>query len=164
MVVIMYIESDQEGQRMDSGDSDDQFLSQVFSAIEEADVISIFFPLLRRALVIDMRDAPEASPMIRIQGQVNSMEERIASIERMRPGMGKIRSILGVPWLKSVRGLEDAGVLTRLTDRLTQAGMNQAESGPALRSAINQLWKIEHLAFIGLVRGEGYKTLWTAKR
>ena len=96
-------------------DQDDQFLSQVFSAITEADVISIFFPLLRRALVIDLRrakdgDAPESPPMIRVLGQVNSMEERISSIEQLRPDMGKIRSILGVPWLKSVRSLEEAGI------------------------------------------------------
>ncbi len=145
-------------------DQDDQFLSQVFTAIAEADVISIFFPLLRRALVVDMRGAPEAYPLVRIMGQVNSMEERISTIEQQRPGMGKIRSILGVPWFKSVRSLEEAGVLSRLVERLVQAGMYPAESEPALRNAINQLWKIERMAFAGLVRGEGYKTLWTTKQ
>jgi hypothetical protein len=149
-------------------DQDDQFLSQVLSAIAEADVISIFFPLLRRALVVDLRrskdgDAPESSPMIRVLGQVNSMEERISSIEQLRPGMGKIRSILGVPWLKSVRNLEEAGIISRLIERLDQAGMHPAESSTALRGAIDQLWKIERMAFVGLIRGEGYKTLWTAQ-
>ena len=42
--------------------------------------------------------------------------------------------------------------------------MYPAESVPALRSAIDQLWKIERMAFVGLIRGEGYKTLWTTKR
>jgi hypothetical protein len=145
-------------------DQDDQFLGQVFSAITEADVISIFFPLLRRALVIDLRGAPEAPPVVRVLGQANSMEERISSIERLRPGMGKIRSILGVPWLKSVRSLEEVGITDRLTERLTGVGMHQTESVPALRDAINQLWKIERLAFAGLIRGEGYRTLWTTKQ
>jgi hypothetical protein len=145
-------------------DRDDQFLSQVFSAIPEADVISIFFPLLRRALIIDLRNAPESSPMIRVMGQVNSMEERISSIEQMRPGMGKIRSILGVPWLKSVRTLEEVGITASLIERLAQAGMYPPDSVPALRDAIDRLWKIEGMAFKGLIRGEGYKTLWTAGR
>jgi hypothetical protein len=149
-------------------DQDDQFLGQVFSAMTEADVISIFFPLLRRALVIDLRrakdgDAPDSTPMIKVLGQVNSMEERISSIEQLRPGMGKIRSMLGVPWLKSVRNLEEAGLVNRLIERLDQSGMHPAESTLALRGAIDQLWKIERMAFVGLIRGEGYKTLWTAQ-
>ena len=142
---------------------DDQFLSQVFSAITEADVISIFFPLLRRSLVIDLRNAPEQTPMVRVMGQVNSVEERINSIEEMRPGLGKIRSILAVPWLKSVRSLEEVGIVDSLVERLAQGGMYPSEGGKAVRDAMNQLWKIEMLAFNGLIRGEGYKTLWTAK-
>ena len=144
-------------------DQDDQFLSQVFSAITEADVISIFFPLLRRALVIDLRNAPESAPLIRLLGQVNSMEDRISSIEQLRPGMGKIRSILGVPWLRSVRSLDEVGIMTSLVERLAQAGLYPPESESALRSAIDRLWKIERMAFVGLIRGEGYKTLWTTK-
>jgi hypothetical protein len=144
-------------------DRDDQFLSQVFSAISEADVISIFFPLLRRSLVIDMRDAPQTVPMVQVMGQVNSVEERINSIEQMRPGMGKIRSILAVPWLKSVRSLEEVGIVDSLVERLAQGGMSPPDGGKALRDAVNQLWKIEMLAFNGLIRGEGYKTLWTAR-
>ena len=145
-------------------DRDDQFLSQVFSAITEADVISIFFPLLRRALVIDLRNAPEVPPVIKVMGQVNSIEERITSIEEMRPGMGKIRSILGVPWLKSVRTLEEVGITEGLVERLSQAGMSRSESSAAIRKSIDHLWKIEVMAFKGLIRGEGYKTLWTANR
>jgi hypothetical protein len=145
-------------------DQDDQFLGQVLSAITEADVISIFLPLLRRALVIDLRGAPEAPPMVRVLGQVNSIEERISSIERLRPDMGKVRSILGVPWLKSVRSLEEVGITDRIIERLSEVGMDHSESVPALRDAINQLWKIERLAFAGLIRGEGYRTLWTTKQ
>jgi len=145
-------------------DRDDQFLSQVFSAITEADVISIFFPLLRRALVVDLRNAPETPPMIRVMGQVNSMEERINSIEEIRPGLGKIRSILGVPWLKSVRSLEEVGITSSLVERLAQAGMYPPESASALHNSIDRLWKIEAMAFKGLIRGEGYKTLWTARQ
>jgi hypothetical protein len=145
-------------------DQDDQFLGQVFSAIREADVISIFFPLLRRALVIDMREAPDTPPMISVQGQVNSMEERIANIEQQRPGLSKIRSILGVPWLKSVQGLDETGVTARLIERLAEAGMSPTESGATLSNAINQLWKIEKMSFKGLIRGEGYRTIWATNQ
>ena len=143
-------------------DNEEAFLSQMFAAISEADVISIFFPLLRRALVVDVRQDDATPPMVRVMTQVGSLEERIASIEQERPALGKIRSILGVPWLKSVRNLEDGGVVDSLVRRLAEAGMPPEVSEQQLRKAINSLWGIERLAFVSLIRGEGYKTLWTS--
>jgi len=143
-------------------ENEDAFMNQMFAAMTEADVISIFFPLLRRALVVDVRREGDAVPMVRVMGQVNSMEERIASIEAERPELGKIRSILGVPWLKSVRGLEAGGVVDSLVRRLSEAGMSPEASRSHIRKAINSLWGIERLAFVSLIRGEGYKTLWTS--
>jgi hypothetical protein len=144
-------------------DNDEAFMSQMLAAITEADVISIFFPLLRRALVVDVRHDDTSPPMVRVMAQVSSMEERIASIERERPGLGKIRSILGVPWLKSVRNLDDGGVIEGLVERLAEAGMPPEEGRSLLRRAVNTLWGIERLAFVSLIRGEGYKTLWTSE-
>ncbi|MGA7732821.1 MAG: hypothetical protein WCD37_16310 [Chloroflexia bacterium] len=143
-------------------DNEEAFLNQMFAAITEAEVISIFFPLLRRALVVDVRHDEGTPPMVRVMSQVSSMEERIASIERERPDLGKIRSMLGVPWLKSVRNLEDGGVLDSLVRRLAEAGMPPEVGAPLIRKAINSLWGIERLAFVSLIRGEGYKTLWTS--
>lgn len=143
-------------------DNEETFMNQMFAAIAEADVISIFFPLLRRALVVDVRHDELAAPMIRVMSQVNSMEERIMSIEGERPGLGKIRSILGVPWLKSVRGLDEGGVIDSLVQRLAEAGMPPETARTHLRKAVNSLWGIERLAFVSLIRGEGYKTLWNS--
>ncbi len=141
---------------------DEAFMNQMFAAITEADVISIFFPLLRRALVVDIRHTDESPPVVLVMSQASSMEDRIASIERERPDLGKIRSILGVPWLKSVRTLEDGGVVDRLVKRLSEAGMPPEVSEPLLRKAIKSLWGIERLAFVSLIQGEGYKTLWNS--
>ena len=44
------------------------------------------------------------------------------------------------------------------------AYMSRSESSAAIRKSIDRLWKIEVMAFKGLIRGEGYKTLWTANR
>jgi hypothetical protein len=145
-------------------DNEDAFLNQMFAAITEADVISIFFPLLRRALVVDVRHDTDTPPMVRVMTQVGSMEERIASIEGERPGLGKIRSILGVPWLKSVRDLDEGGVVDSLVGRLSEAGMPAEVGSAQIRKALKSLWGIERLAFVSLIRGEGYKTLWTSGR
>ncbi len=145
-------------------DNEEAFLNQVLAAIAEADVVSIFLPLLRRAVVIDLRHEPGIPPMVKVMPQAGSMEERITGIELQRPELGKIRSILGIPWLKSVRNLRDEGVTERIIQRLVEAGMSPAESERLLGKAVNSLWGIERMAFVSLIKGEGYKTLWNADK
>ena len=142
---------------------DDQFLSEVLSSIAGAEVISIFFPLLRRALVIDTRRDDETDPLIRVMPQVASMEVRIEGIEKMRPQLGKIQSILGIPWMKSVRNLQEHGITDRLEERLSEAGMSRDAAEAGLNSAVKQLWKLERLSFVRLIRGDGYATIWSAQ-
>lgn len=144
-------------------DDDDQFLSQVLSGIAEAEIITIFFPLLRRALVVDTRhDEKGMGHMVGVLPQVGSMEERIAVIEGMRPQFGKVRSILGIPWLKSINSLREHGVVERLVNRLSSSEMTTPMAQEMVRGAVTQLAKVEHLAFIALIRGEGYQTLWSS--
>ncbi len=145
-------------------DNEDQFLSQVLSGISEAEVVTIFFPLLRRAMVIDARGDEEAGYMVKVMPQVNSMEERIRSIEKLRPQLGKVRSILGVPWMKSVRRLDEHGVSHMLVDKLVSAGATYAEAEAAVQAAAEQLWRLEKMAFVRMIRGEGFSTLWTTTR
>ncbi|MDQ3705268.1 MAG: hypothetical protein M3437_08620 [Chloroflexota bacterium] len=145
-------------------DNEDQFLSQVLSGISEAEVVTIFFPLLRRAMVIDARGNEQSAYMVKVMPQVNSMEERIRSIEKLRPQLGKVRSILGVPWMKSVRRLDEHGVTRMLVDKLVSAGATYGEADAAVKAAAEQLWRLEKMAFVRMIRGEGFKTLWTTKR
>lgn len=143
---------------------EDQFLSDVLSGISESEIITIFFPLLRRAVVIDTRQNEHGGQMIKVMPQVSSMEERIAIIERMRPEFGRIQSILGVPWMKSVRNLREHGVTARLVERLIQSGMPRPAAESMLDRAIAQLWRLERIHFKRMIRGEGYATIWAAQR
>ena len=144
-------------------DEDDQFLNQVLSGISEAEIITIFFPLLRRALVIDTRNNEGAGHMVRVVPQVGSMEERINSIERMRPQFGKVRSILGIPWIKSVSSLSEQGVTDQLVQRLCDADMPQPRAREVVNLRLKELGQVEHRAFVAMIRGEGYQTLWSAR-
>lgn len=143
-------------------DDSDQFLGQVLSGISESEVISIFFPLLRRALVVDIRHDEQTSPLVRVMPQAKSMEERIRSIEKLRPQLGKVQSILGVPWMRSVRGLREHGIWNSLAGRLTQAGVPAGTAEKQINDAIEQLWRIERLGFERMIRGEGYATVWSS--
>lgn len=143
---------------------EEEFLSQVLGAIAEAETIAIFFPILRRALVVDIRHDESTSPLVKVMPQVQSMEERIKAVERLRPELGKVRSILGVPWMKSVRRLREHGVTDRLIERLVEVGMPPSTATATVHESIEQLWRLECMAFARMIRGEGYKTIWAAKR
>ncbi|HUP28161.1 MAG TPA: hypothetical protein VM409_06970 [Chloroflexia bacterium] len=141
---------------------DEQFLGQVLSEIAEAEIITIFFPLLRRALVVDTRSDGEMGHLIKVMPQVRSMEERISSIQKLRPSLGKVHSILGIPWMKSVRGLREHGVRARLIERLASSGVPLTLAEKQISEALEQLWRLERLGFERMIRGEGYTTIWAA--
>jgi hypothetical protein len=144
-------------------EDDDQFLNQVLAGISEAEIVTIFFPLLRRALVIDTRHDDETGQMVRVMAQVGSMEERIGVIEGMRPRFGKIRSILGIPWIKSIHTLREQGVVEQLEKRLSDSGMPAFRAESAVAEAVAELTRIEHRAYVSMIMGDGYQTLWSAQ-
>ena len=147
---------------VDDVDQSEQFLDQVITGISESEVISIFFPLLRRSLVVDTRREAGTPHMVKVMPQAKSMEERISSIEELRPGLGKIHSILGIPWMRSVRSLRDHGIKSSLVQRLTTAGVPAGLAAKQVEDAIDLIWRIESMGFERMIRGEGYSTLWTA--
>lgn len=142
---------------------DEQFLDQVMSGISEAEVITIFFPLLRRAIVVDTRHDENSKQMVKVMPQAGSMEERIRGIEKLRPQLGKVRSILGVPWMQSVRRLDEDGIAERLVARLVSSDMLPSSARSAVSEATGQLLRLEQMAFVRMIHGEGYRTVWTAK-
>jgi hypothetical protein len=145
-------------------DDDDQFLNQVLAGISEAEIVTIFFPLLRRALVIDTRHDADTAQMVRVMPQVGSMEERITVIEGLRPEFGKVRSILGIPWIKSIHTLREQGVIEQIEKRLSDSGMPISKARSTIADGLSELTRIEHRAYVSMVLGDGYQTLWSAQR
>ena len=145
-------------------DDDNAFIGEILTGIGEAEVITIFFPLLRRALVVDTRHDIDCGPMVQVDKQARSMEERIAGIEKMRPQLGRVRAILGIPWVRSVKRLHQEGIADCLFRRLLATNMTPYEAQSAVDRAIEQLWRYEQMAFTRMIEGTGFATLWTAKR
>jgi hypothetical protein len=143
-------------------DDDDQFLSQVISGIAAAEIITIFFPLLRRALIVDTRHDDNNLHMVSVMPQVRSMEERISTIERLRPQLGKVQNIMGIPWIKSVNSLRENGITDQIVKRLIDADMPAFQASEAMQKAMQDLWWVEHRAFVSMIRGEGYQTIWSS--
>jgi hypothetical protein len=140
----------------------DEFIVQVLSTIDEAEVLTIFFPNLAKALILDARSNYETSPLIKVTNQVNSMEERMMSIEKMRPSLGRVRSIAGIPWTKSIRTLRENEVVARLEQRMVRAGMEPEKANAFCHEAFKKLLEIERLQWIDLIKGNSpfYKAIW----
>lgn len=143
---------------------ENEFIGEILLGISEADVITIFFPLLRRALVVDTRHDLESGPMVQVDVQARSMEERIAGIEKARPQFGRVRAILGIPWVRSVKRLHEEGIADCLFRRLLAANMSPHDAQAAVDRAIEQLWRYEQMAFTRMIQGTGFATLWTARK
>ncbi len=143
-------------------ESRDEFITQVLSTIDEAEVLTIFFPNLAKALIVDARRNYEEGPLVKVVNQVNSMEERMAAIEKMRPGLGRVRSIAGIPWTKSIRTLGENGIVARLEQRLVQGGENTYAASQACGAAFQKLQELEHSQWVDLIKGQNtlYKSIW----
>ena len=141
---------------------DDQFLLQMFAALDDADVVTIFFPFLRRALVVDTRHSAETGPLLAVVPQVGSMQERVTWVTEARRGFGRPDSIVGVPWLKSIRSLVEHSVLERIAWLLIRRGVAPPVAESSIARILGDLERLERGAYQAMLRGEGFETVWQA--
>ena len=86
--------------------------------IDEASVVTLYFPMLRSTLLMDTRSGKFVRPYIGIVPMARSSSERFESLKRLRPRLPRPDSITMIPWARRVGALEEAGVWERLIARL----------------------------------------------
>ena len=137
-------------------------LDAVFHHMESAQTLSIFFPLLRRALVIDMRHGPQEGPLVRVMPMARSAADRLRSLKRLRPHMPRATEIVAIPWAGYVGNVISSGVWERLTKRLAAEGDEKTVA--AANTALEELMRIERHELALLIKGEQYETMWARKK
>jgi len=135
-------------------------MDEVFRNIQEAEVMSIFFPALRQALVLDTRFNATDGPMVRLLPMAGSPQERLRSIRRLRPGFRRLQNLTLIPWQRYVESLVDSGVWAKLEDRIKQSGDTSAIE--AFDAALLELRNLERKELHAVIVGEGYQTIWSA--
>ncbi len=98
---------------------DDEFvfnLDEVMSNIDDAEVMSLFFPTFRKAVVIDTRSDDGEGPMVRILPMAASPQERLRTIRRLRPTLPRLRTLTLIPWPRYVESLVGLGVWDRIVN------------------------------------------------
>jgi hypothetical protein len=131
---------------------------EVNKNIDVAEVIALYFPLLRKTLLMDMRTNDVDGAMIRVVPMANTPEERFQSLLKMRPRFGRPDSITIIPWPKYVQSLEDLGIRERIVRRLADTG--SADAVRESERCFSELAKLERKEIYRAITGENYETIW----
>ncbi len=137
-------------------------LEAVFKQIESAQTLSLFFPMLRRSLVIDLRHGTQEGPMVRVMPMARSASDRLRSLKRLRPHLPRANEILAIPWTGYISTLVSSGVWGKLADRVRAEGGEV--SSKDMDNALVELQRIERHEMALLIKGEQYETMWARKR
>ena len=132
----------------------------MLKSIDTADVISIFFPSFRKALVVDPRSNERHRPLVQIAPMAASPQERLRLIRRQRPGLPRVRNLAVIPWTRYVDSLVRLGLWDKLIDRLEDAGEDAIRE---CENALTELRNMERTEHVNAIVGKNYHTIWSAQ-
>jgi hypothetical protein len=140
-------------------DSDFRFdVAEVNRSIDAADVIALYFPLLRKTLLMDFRTNDVDGAMIKVVPMANTPEERFQSLLKMRPRFGRPESITIIPWVKYAQSLVGMGIWEHVVRRFADAGSPEAVRD--CDRCIQELERLERKELRRALTGENYETIW----
>jgi len=133
-------------------------LAEVNRNLDTAEVAALYFPLLRKTLLIDTRRSKLDGPMIKVVPMVSTPEERLRSLRELRPRFPRPESVTIIPWPKYVGSLLRLGVWDHIASRLAEVGdpqlMRQCEA------CLQELLAAEREEIGRAIRGDNFQDLW----
>jgi hypothetical protein len=133
-------------------------ISEVNRNIDSAEVIALYFQLLRKTLLMDLRTNDVDGALIKVVPMANTPEERFQSLVKMRPRFGKPEVITIIPWPKYVPSLVALGVWDHIVRRFAETG--SPEIVRQCERCYAELAKLERDEIRRAITGENYDTLW----
>ncbi|MDP6455577.1 MAG: hypothetical protein QF898_20030 [SAR202 cluster bacterium] len=135
-------------------------IDEVLRNVQEAEVMSIFFPSFRRALIVDTRSNADDGPMVRLMPMASSPQDRVRSIRKLRPGFPRLQNPTLIPWQRYVESLVNLGVWEKIVTRIEESGDGKAIQ--ACEAALTELRRLEREELVAAISGENYQTIWSA--
>jgi hypothetical protein len=133
-------------------------IDQVLQNVSDAEVMSVFFPTFRRALIIDTRSNESAGPFVRLMPMARSPQDRMRSIRRLRPQFPRPANLTLIPWQRYVDSLVESGVWDQIVERVRQSGDEEAVG--ACNQALSDLRQLERDELVSAITGRNYHTIW----
>lgn len=134
-------------------DGADLDLRAVCQNIAEAEVITVYFPLIGRTLLVDARHTADVSTMVRVVPMARDTGERLRSLRRLRPMLPRPESITMIPWHMRAGTMVSTGVWDCLLRRL--------DDHPAAEACLAELQRLERAERVDAILGRRYEALWT---
>ena len=128
-------------------------LEAVCQNIAEAEVITLYFPLLGRTLLVDARCAPDTGTLVRVVPMARDTGERLRSLKRLRPTLPRPESITMIPWQMRVGSVASTGGWACLLRRI--------DGQPAAEACLEHLRMLERTEQLDAILGRRYEALWT---
>ena len=135
-------------------------IRDVIQNIERAEVMSVFFPTFRRALIVDTRYKDDVGPFVRLMPMARSPQDRMRSIRRIRPEFPRPTNLTLVPWQRYVASLISSGVWDKIIARLEESGDERVLI--ACDEVLEELRQLESAELTAAITGNNYHTLWSA--
>lgn len=142
---------------LDGGPGYEIDLDAVHQNVDEADVVSVYFPMLRKTLIVDTRTCDDAGPLVQVVDMVQNASERFRSLRRLRPQFPRPESITLIPWVMRVSSLRETGVWGHLTARLSNAGPEILDDAA---NCFDELSMLERREMRQALNGSEYHTIW----
>mgnify|MGYP003992385279 CR=1 FL=1 len=137
-------------------------LERVAQNIDEADVITIYFPLLGKTLIMDARCNDTVGPMISLVPIATDSIDRSRSFRRLRPQFPRPESISMIPWTNRVGSLDRMGVWPRILARLESLLGEDCDLQERADTCLRELGQLEVREMLRAVSGDQYHTLWAS--
>ena len=137
-------------------------IDEVLRNVQEAQVMSIFFPSFRRALIIDTRSNADDGPMVRLMPMASSPQDRVRSIRKLRPGFPRLQNLTLIPWQSYVDSLVNLGVWEKIVKRIEESGDPKAIQ--ACDAALTELRRLERQELVAAISGDNYQTIWSTSK
>ena len=137
-------------------------IDEVLRNVQEAQVMSIFFPSFRRALIIDTRSNADDGPMVRLMPMASSPQDRVRSIRKLRPGFPRLQNLTLIPWQRYVDSLVNLGVWEKIVKRFEESGDPKAIQ--ACDAALTELRRLERQELVAAISGDNYQTIWSTSK
>ncbi len=133
-------------------------IGEVQRAIDVGEITALYFPLLRKTLLMDTRTTGVDGPMIKVVPMASSPEERFRDLVRMRPRLPKPESINIVPWPKYVASLVRLEVWDHIVRRFLEIG--PPEIVKRCEECLEELKRLEREELRRAITAHNYETLW----
>lgn len=130
---------------------------EIIKSLKNSDVISIFFPYIKKTILVDKRSTSDEGSVILLTDMARTPRERVRSLQTLRPNFPAIENILLIPWTRYVISLKDSGVWKAICDTLEES----TTKSDSTNKIFEQLIQLEKRSLINVINGDGFKTIWT---